>query len=47
LVVLPNSGCSGDGLFDDLLHKLAEVESLLGGVYCIVVFSHLSEVRDA
>jgi hypothetical protein len=32
LVVLPNGGCSSDGFAEDLLHKVAEVEFLLGGV---------------
>jgi hypothetical protein len=32
LAVLPYGGCSGDGFVEDLPHKLAEVESLLGGV---------------
>jgi hypothetical protein len=32
LVVLPDGGGFGDGGVEDLPHKLAEVESLLGGV---------------
>jgi hypothetical protein len=32
LVVLPDGGGSGDEGVEDLPHKLAEVESLLGGV---------------
>jgi hypothetical protein len=32
LVVLPNGGGFGDGGVEDLLHNLAEVDSLLGGV---------------
>jgi hypothetical protein len=32
LVVLPYGGGFGDGGVEDLPHKLAEVESLLGGV---------------
>jgi hypothetical protein len=37
LDVLLNGGCSGDGFVEDLPNKLAKVESLLGGVWCIVV----------
>jgi hypothetical protein len=36
LIVLPNGGCCGDGGVEDLPHKLAEVESLLGGVFAAV-----------
>jgi hypothetical protein len=32
LIVLPYGGCSSDGFVEDLPHKLATVESLLGGL---------------
>jgi hypothetical protein len=38
LVVLPYGGGFGDGGVEDLPHKLAVVESLLGGVSRRVVF---------
>jgi hypothetical protein len=37
LVFLPDGGGFGDGGVEDLPHKLAEVESLLGGVSRIVL----------
>jgi hypothetical protein len=47
LVILPNGGCSGDGGVEDLPHKLAEVESVLGGICRRVVFSLSSGLGDA
>jgi hypothetical protein len=42
LVVLPDGGGFGDGGVEDLPHKLAEVESLLGGVSGGVVLGFTS-----
>jgi hypothetical protein len=39
LVVLTYGGCFGDGGVEDVPHKLAEVESLLGGVFRRALFS--------
>jgi hypothetical protein len=39
LVVLPDGGGVGDGGIEDLPHRLAEVESLLGGVNVILSFT--------
>jgi hypothetical protein len=47
LVVLPHGGCSGDGSVENLPRKLAEVESLLGGVCRREVFNIASEMGDA
>jgi hypothetical protein len=47
LVVLPYGGSFGDGGAEDLPHELAEVDSLLGGVRYIVVFSFASGLCDA
>jgi hypothetical protein len=47
LVVLLDGGCSGEGDIDDLPHKLAEVESLLGGVSRKAIFSLASGLGDA
>jgi hypothetical protein len=42
LVVLPYGGGFGDGGVEDLPHKLAEVESFLGGVNRRVVLGSTS-----
>jgi hypothetical protein len=42
LIVLLDNGGFGDGGVEDLPHKLAEVESLLGGVSCSVVLGFTS-----
>jgi hypothetical protein len=42
LNVLPDGGGFGEGGFENLSHKLAEVESLLGGVSHIVVLGFTS-----
>jgi hypothetical protein len=42
LVVLPYGGGFGDGGVEDLAHKLAEVESLLGGVNRRVILGFTS-----
>jgi hypothetical protein len=42
LVVIPDGGSLGDGDVEDLPHKLAEVESLLGGVNRRVVLGFAS-----
>jgi hypothetical protein len=47
LVVFPDGGCSVDGFVEDLPHKLAIVESLLGGVYSRVVLCLASGLGDA
>jgi hypothetical protein len=39
LVVLPDGVVFGDGGVEDLPHKLAEVESLLGGVRVVLGFT--------
>jgi hypothetical protein len=42
LVVLPDGGGFGDGGVEDLPHKLAKVESLLGGVNITLVLGFTS-----
>jgi hypothetical protein len=47
LAVLPYGGCSAIGFVEDHPHELAKVESLLGGVCCIVVLGLAGGLSDA
>jgi hypothetical protein len=47
LVVLPDSGSCAGWLIEDLTHELSEMDALLGGVNCILVFFLACGLGDA
>jgi hypothetical protein len=47
LVIIRDDGCSVFGCVEDFPHRLAKVESLLGGVCCTIVLCLASGLGEA